>query len=60
MYLSKDTIAPRPARPSAGHQSCEQCGGMGFSKSGDFGVDRKFVACEWCKGLGQKYLECKQ
>lgn len=56
IYLSKATVAPR-SKPSAGHQACEQCSGMGFKKSGEFGLDRKFVKCDWCKGLGQKYLE---
>lgn len=60
MYLSKATIASGPARPSAGHQACEPCSGMGFRKAGEFGIDRRFVKCEWCKGLGQKYLDGAQ
>lgn len=57
-YLSKTFAPTRPnLKPSAGHQTCEPCNGLGFMRAGEFGIDRKFVKCEWCKGLGQKYLE---
>ena len=46
--------------PSPGHEVCKYCGGMGFMKSGDFGIDRNFVKCAWCSGIGQKYLEDKK
>lgn len=45
-------LAPR----SSGFAKCEHCGGMGFLRSGDF-ADRTFPRCQWCKGLGQSYLD---
>lgn len=50
--------APRQTL-STGHEKCEKCSGMGFNRKGEFGIDRRYPVCEWCKGLGQKYLEKK-
>lgn len=44
-------------KPSAGHEVCQSCGGLGFKQVGNFGNDRRFPVCDVCKGLGQKYLE---
>lgn len=48
---------PRSSKPAPGHVKCEKCSGMGFQQTGTFGNDRKFPKCQWCKGLGQKYLD---